>query len=142
MKANVTNDRLVPVEVAGISCYLNLSLSAVKQMMKDEDLKDLDGSDDAPEGSDDALLDMEVFGRMIAILLNGGSDYMNSRARIFGEEPKYPIFEAQDVMNLLDTNQIEELLPLVTKAMALGKEQEVAVKPVKGKNAKATQGQK
>lgn len=120
----VKNDRLIPVEIAGITYYMNFSLFATKKLTKlfgkGSALAKIEagGAEVLDEKSVDELLEM------CAVLIQQGAEY---RRLVEGEET--PSLTAEELGVLADISDLNNLIGKFNKAVKAGSAREIEVKP-------------
>lgn len=120
----VKNDRLIPVEIAGVTYFMNFSLFATKKLTKlfgkGSALAAIEagGADALDEKSVDELLDM------CAVLIQQGAEY---RKLVEGEEA--PSLTAEELGVLADISDLNNLIKKFNEAVSAGSTREIEVKP-------------
>lgn len=129
---NSKNDRLIPVEIAGVTYYMNFSLYATKKLTKlfgkGSALAAVEagGIDTLDEDSIDELLDM------CSVLIQQGAEY---RRIVEGEET--PSLTAEELGVIADVNDLNNLISKFNAAVQAGSVREIEVKPDKKNGAAA-----
>lgn len=120
----VKNDRLIPVEIAGITYYMNFSLFATKKLTKlfgkGSALAKIEagGAEALDEKSVDELLEM------CAVLIQQGAEY-----RRLVEREETPSLTADELGVLADISDLNNLIGKFNKAVKAGSAREIEVKP-------------
>ena len=130
MKANTHNDRLVPVEIAGTTCYFNFSLRASKSMMKD--FGGMGNIHETIEGGNESdAIDMMV--GVYALLIEEGAKYLQYVEKM--ENP--PKFSAEELETIMTMDDLSSMKEEMQKAIEIGAGREIEVKqsPKNGKTA-------
>lgn len=129
MKANVNTDRLVPVEIAGTTYFMNCSLNTFKRFAKELELL---SSDETP--SEDA---MQIVLEVVAHMIQQGKKYKQLR---YGEDA--PDVDADGLGTLCSGAEVEMLIEKLNEAFEAAGVRNVEVLEEKAKNGKAAQGKK
>lgn len=130
--SNVKNDRLIPVEIAGVTYYMNFSLYATKRLTKlfgkGSALAALEAgkADTLDEKSVDELLEM------CAVLIQQGAEY---RKLVEGEET--PSLTVEELGVLADISDLNNLIQKFNEAVSAGSARETEVKPDRKNGATA-----
>ena len=129
----VKNDRLIPVEIAGVTYYMNFSLYATKMLTK---LFSKGSALAAIEKGGAAALDeqsVDELLEMCAVLIQQGAEYSKI---VEGED--VPSLSAEELGVIADISDLNNLIGKFNKAVRAGSVREIEVKPDRKNGGAAT----
>lgn len=135
------NDRITTIDIMGHECPMCLTVGATKVFRKvfGIGIKSMDQLLKITDDGENVDVVMENLLQILQILLNGGRDAVQCRARMAGEEvPEIHVFSTDDLLSIYTFADIGDLTKKVTGAISAASRVEVESKPVKNADAAAS----
>ena len=128
------NDRITYIEIMGREYPMCLTVGATKVFRNvfGIGIKNIDQLMELAEDGENVDMVLGNMLQILQILLNGGRNAVQCRARMAGEEvPEIPAFTADDLMNIYTLADIGELSKKIMAAISDSYRQEIEAEPVK-----------
>lgn len=128
------NDRITYINIMGRECPLCLTVSATKAFRSafGVGIRKIDQLMNITDDGENVDMVLGNMLQILQILLNGGRNAIQCRARMAGDEvPEIPAFTADDLMNIYTLADIGELSKKIMAAISDSYRQEIEAEPVK-----------
>ena len=128
------NDRITYIEIMGREYPMCLTVGATKVFRNvfNIGIKNIDQLMELAEDGENVDYVLGNMLQILRILLNGGRDAVQCRARMAGEEvPEIPVFSTDDLLNIYTLADIGDLTQKIMTAISAAYQKDVESKPVK-----------
>lgn len=128
------NDRITTIDIMGHECPLCLTVGATKVFRNvfGIGIKNIDQLMELAEDGENVDCVLGNMLQILHILLNGGRDAVQCRARMAGEEvPAIPVFSTDDLLSIYTFADIGDLTQKIMGAISASYRKDVESKPVK-----------
>lgn len=128
------NDRITYINIMGREYPMCLTVGATKVFRNvfNIGIKNIDQLMELAEDGENVDYVLDNMLQILRILLNGGRDAVQCRARMAGEKvPEIPAFSTDDLLNIYTLADIGDLTQKIMTAISASCRQEIESKPVK-----------
>lgn len=128
------NDRITYIEIMGREYPMCMTVGATKVFRNvfNIGIKNIDQLMELAEDGENVDYVLGNMLQILRILLNGGRDAVQCRARMAGEEvPEIPTFSTDDLLNIYTLADIGDLTQKIMTAISASYRKEIESKPVK-----------
>lgn len=128
------NDRITYINIMGREYPMCMTVGATKVFRNvfNIGIKNIDQLMELAEDGENVDYVLGNMLQILRILLNGGRDAVQCRARMAGEEvPEIPVFSTDDLLNIYTLADIGDLTQKIMTAISASYQKDVESKPVK-----------